>query len=88
MQLFDQNGAAQNASPALAVPPGGSAQFATAGAAPFSPDQLLAPVSAFSKGAAKIWSDAKKLQCGAMLVNTATSGWASLPVIAKKQKGD
>jgi len=70
------------------TPPGGTVQFARGPSAPFSADQYLLPVSSFTKGAAKIWSDAKKLQCGAILVNTQTSGWASLPVIAKKQKGD
>jgi len=88
VEVFDQNGAVQNASPALAVPPGGSVQFAVAPTAPFSADQYLNPVSNFTKGAGKIWSDAKKLQCGAILVNTFNAAWANLPVIAKKQRGD
>jgi hypothetical protein len=91
VQLFDQNGAPQNASPALAVPPGGTVQFATGATAPFSPDQSLSPVSGFTKGAAKIWSDQKKLQCEATRVtnNGSSLSTAALPTNAKgKQKGD
>jgi len=88
VQLFDQNGAAQNNSPALSVPPGGTAQFATLPVVPFSPDQLLFPVNVFSKGSAKIWANTKKVICSALLANSA-NGMASLPVISKvKQKGD
>jgi hypothetical protein len=49
----------------------------------------LSPISVFTKGAAKIWSDAKTLHCNAILATT-TGGLADLPLIAqgKKQKGD
>ena len=88
VQVFDQNGSAMNASPALSVPPGGTTQFATGNAAPFVPDQILSPVNSFTKGAAKIWSDQKNIHCEAFLACTA--GLHDLRLIAqgKKQRGD
>lgn len=93
VETFDHNGAQQNASPALAVPPGGTVQFATTPTAPFSPDQYLNPVTNFTEGAAKIWSDAKKLQCGAervAIIAGISAAMVKLTVVArgKTQKGD
>jgi hypothetical protein len=90
VELFDQNGAAQNLAVPLSLPPGGTKQFATYSVT-FNPDQLLNPVNFVGgwKGAAKIWSTSNTLHCSAILAHTA-GNWAPLPLIArgKKQKGD
>ncbi|MCK6555029.1 hypothetical protein L6Q96_10690 [Candidatus Binatia bacterium] len=91
VQLFDANGALLNASPALAVAPGATVQFATGATAPFGPDQTLNPVTGFTKGSAKIWSSGRSLLCTAILAGTwaGNTFWAPLTIAAKlKQKGD
>ena len=92
VQIFDQNGSTQNASPALVVPPGSTVQFATTGPAPFSPDWILSPVNAFTKAAAKFWSDHKLIHCVVILEPSVGSSLSTvnLPLIAqgKKQRGD
>lgn len=92
VQVFDRNGAQMNASPALAIPPGGTAQFATALLEPFSADQDLSPVGPFAKGSAKIWSSSRSLLlCGAVSASTygGTFSMRNLTIVSKlKQKGD
>jgi hypothetical protein len=75
------------------VPPGSTAQLATGPTAPFSPDQHLSAVTGFTRGTAKIWSNAKSIHCGAILagrIGPGTCSMADLRVIAqgKKQRGD